>query len=146
MINLFNPILTQSLMSNEIVKETLDWVFNRYSDTKAILRQLGEGINTRIFVGQHSMLSFVRIEPNTQGSIHSHPEEQWGILLEGNCIRIQDDIELEMNEGDFWYVPPDILHGISTTDHPAVILDVFSPPRPAYQTEGHGFATENDDK
>lgn len=132
-------------MSIETNKEILDWVFNRNSDKNAILRKLGEGISTRIFVGKDSMLSFVRIEPHTQGSNHSHPEEQWGILLEGTCTRLQGDTEIDMVEGDFWYSPPNELHGIKTKDLPAVILDVFSPPRPAYRTEGEGFDSKGDE-
>lgn len=120
-------------------KELLEWVFNRNNDAKAIIRQLGDGINTRIFVGENSMLSFVRIEPKKQGTVHSHPEEQWGILLEGECIRIQNGIEIAMKEGDFWYTPSNISHGVRTTDKSAVILDVFSPPRPEYRKTGEGF-------
>jgi quercetin dioxygenase-like cupin family protein len=90
------------------------------------------------------MLSFVRIEPNTQGAIHKHPEEQWGLLLEGKCFRSQNGFEIEMSEGDFWYSPPNVLHGIRTSDSPAVILDIFSPPRPAYHNKGEGFGIEED--
>jgi quercetin dioxygenase-like cupin family protein len=132
-------------VSIETNKEMLDWVFNRNSDTKAILRQLGEGITTRIFVGEDSMLSFVRIEPHTQGSTHSHPEEQWGILLEGTCTRLQGGKEVDMVEGDFWYSPPNEVHGIRTNDESAVVLDVFSPPRTAYRTEGEGFGEKSDE-
>ncbi|OLS19335.1 MAG: hypothetical protein HeimC2_41710 [Candidatus Heimdallarchaeota archaeon LC_2] len=122
-----------------INKEDLQWVFNRNSNAKAILRKLGEGIDTRIFVGKDTMLSFVRIEPNTQGSIHKHPEEQWGLLLEGKCIRSQDGMDIDMVTGDFWYSAPNVSHGIRTTNESAVILDIFSPPRSAYRTEGTGF-------
>ena len=133
-------------MSSAAFKETLNWVFNRNSDAKAISRQLGEGIDARIFVGKDSMLSFVRIEPHTQGNMHSHPEEQWGILLEGSCTRLQGDMEIDMVGGDFWYSSPNELHGIKTNDLPAVILDVFSPPRSAYRSEGKGFGTKGDEK
>lgn len=131
-------------MNSEIDKTNLLWVFNRTSDEKAILRKLGEGINTRIFVGKDSMLSFVRLEPNTQGSIHSHPEEQWGVLIEGKCMRLQDGKEIEMEVGDFWYSGPNVEHGIRTTDSHAVILDIFSPPRPAYKEGGEGFGAKID--
>ncbi|MHA2504577.1 MAG: dimethylsulfonioproprionate lyase family protein [Candidatus Kariarchaeaceae archaeon] len=123
-------------------KMDLDWVFNRNSDTGAILRKLGEGISTRIFVGKDSMLSFVRLEPHTQGSTHSHPEEQWGILLEGSCVRIQEGKEIKMTKGDFWYSGPNVEHGIRTEEEAAVILDVFSPPRPAYREAGEGFGVD----
>ena len=122
-------------------KKELNWVFNRNSDAKAILRNLSESIKTRIFVGENAMLSFVRIPPNTQGSIHKHPEEQWGVLLEGTCLRLQDDQEVEMEVGDIWYTSANVVHGVRTTDQAALILDIFSPPRESYKTKGEGFGT-----
>ena len=115
------------------------WVFNRDSDTNAIVRKLSEDIRARIFVGKGSMLSFVTLPPHAQGSIHKHPEEQWGVLLEGTCIRLQDDQEVQMQVGDFWYTPSNVVHGIRTTDQTALILDIFSPPREAYRNKGKGF-------
>lgn len=82
-------------------KNQIKWVFNRKKDDKAIVRHLSEGIMTRIFVGNQSMLSFVHLAPHTKGEVHQHPEEQWGILLEGKCIRNQDQKEVEMQVGDF---------------------------------------------
>lgn len=121
-------------------KESLDWIFNRNSDKNAILRKLGDGIKTKIFVGKDSMLSFVRLEPNCIGTTHKHPEEQWGVLLEGTCTRIYRGKEIKMEEGDFWYTAPDELHGIRAGNKGALILDIFSPPRPDYQKGGSGFA------
>ena len=120
-------------------QENQIWVYNLYSDENAILRKLGEGINTRIFVGKDSMLSFVKIDPQTQGSIHKLPEEQWGILLEGECIRLQNEEEIVMKKGDFWYSPPNVLHGIRTETESALILDIFAPPRSEYRSSGEGF-------
>lgn len=120
-------------------KKNIDWVFNRNSDAKAIVRNLTDAIKQRVFVGDNSMLSFVTIPPHSQGSIHKHPEEQWGVLLEGTCIRLQDDQEIPMEVGDFWHTPGNNIHGVRTTDQQAVILDIFSPPREAYRTQGKGF-------
>lgn len=120
-------------------KTIVTWIFNRYKDERAIVRQLGEGITARIFVGTNSMLSFVHLDPFSEGEIHQHPEEQWGILLEGKCTRIQDGDEFEMEMGDFWITPSNVLHSLRTSEIPAVILDVFSPPRPEYRSKGKGF-------
>jgi quercetin dioxygenase-like cupin family protein len=117
------------------------WVFNRDSDTNAIVRNLSYEIKARIFVGEHSMLSFVRIPPHKQESIHKHSEEQWGVLLEGTCLRLQDDHEKMMKVGDFWYTPGEVLHGVKTLKKPALILDIFSPPRETYREKGEGFGT-----
>ena len=60
-----------------------DWVFNLNDQTQGIARKLGEGIATRIFPGDQAMLSVVTIAPHSTGTLHSHPQEQWGVLLEG---------------------------------------------------------------
>ncbi len=85
------------------------------------------------------MLSVVRIEPNSQGTVHSHPQEQWGVLLEGECVRIQGDEEVEMKAGDFWHTPGGVAHGIRTGKSAAVVLDIFAPPRDEYRKSGSGF-------
>ena len=116
-----------------------DWVFRLDDDTQGLQRVLGPGISTRIFAGEQAMLSVVRVEPHSQGSIHQHPEEQWGVLLEGECIRIQGDGEVRMKKGDFWHTPGGVLHGVRTEEAGATILDVFSPPREEYRKAGSGF-------
>ena len=116
-----------------------DWVFNLNDESQGIFRNLAEGLNTRIFPGENVMLSFVRIEPNSVGKIHHHPEEQWGILLEGECIRIQADEEVAVKAGDFWQTPGNVSHGIRTGAVGALVVDIFSPPRPEYKQAGAGF-------
>ena len=123
------------------------WVFQLRGDARGIERKLAKGINARIFCGQQVMLSVVHVEPNSSGTIHSHTEEQWGVLLEGKCTRIQDGEEVEATAGDFWHTPGGVLHGVRTGEASAVILDIFSPPRAEYKQAGTGFgaaATKKD--
>src|SRR5262249_12136504 len=47
------------------------------------------------------MLSVVTLAPNAQGILHHHPEEQWGVLLEGSAVRLQDGEEIPVKKGDF---------------------------------------------
>ena len=47
-----------------------------------------------------SDLSVVTIEPHSVSPVHSHPQEQWGVCLEGEWIRIQDGIEPHVKAGD----------------------------------------------
>ncbi len=116
-----------------------DWVFNLHDEGGGIRRTLGEGITTRIFCGDQAMLSVVRIAPHSTGTIHQHPEEQWGVLLEGACVRIQGGEEVAMTAGDFWHTPGGVPHGIRTGEAAATVLDVFSPPRDEYRKPGEGF-------
>jgi quercetin dioxygenase-like cupin family protein len=122
------------------------WVFNLNDDPRGIQRILGEGIKTSVFPGEQVMLSVVRVEPHASGSIHSHPEEQWGLLLEGKCTRIQNGEEVECETGDFWCSPGGSVHGIRTGDSHAVILDIFSPPRAEYKQAGSGFGAAKVEK
>ena len=115
------------------------WVFQLHGDARGIERKLAEGITARIFPGQQAMLSVVRVEPNSSGTLHSHPEEQWGVLLEGKCTRIQDGEEVEAVAGDFWHTPGGVMHSVRTGESSAVILDIFSPPRAEYRQAGTGL-------
>ena len=118
---------------------TEQWTFNLDDETQGIARKLGEGITTRIFPGDQAMLSVVRIAPHSQGTLHSHPEEQWGVLLEGALVRIQGGQEVSMKAGDFWRTPGGVEHSVTTGDEGALVLDVFAPPRDEYKKTGEGF-------
>ena len=114
--------------------------FNNINDLESgIKRVLGDGISTRIFCGDQSMLSIVTIEPNAKGQIHSHPQEQWGFLIEGSGIRIQGGEEVVIKKGDFWQTPGGVDHGIIGGPEGAKVLDIFSPPRDEYKKSGSGF-------
>ena len=114
--------------------------FNNINDLDSgIKRVLGDGISTRIFCGDQSMLSIVTIEPNAKGQIHSHPQEQWGFVIEGSGIRIQGGEEVVIKKGDFWQTPGGIDHGIIGGPEGAKVLDIVSPPRDEYKKSGSGF-------
>ena len=59
-----------------------------------LLRQLAPGVSARIFPGVNAMLSVVTIEPRSESPVHSHPNEPWGVCLEGSWIRIQDGVSI----------------------------------------------------
>lgn len=114
------------------------WYFR--STDNGLVRKLQDGVTTRIFFGDNLMLSLAEIAPNTISTIHSHPEEQWGYLLAGECVRIQNGEEVAMKQGDFWHTPPNSPHGVRTGELGATIMDIFSPPRKAYKEPGEGLA------
>lgn len=110
--------------------------------SQGIPRQLAEGLDTRIFVGTNVMVSVVRVEPGALGKPHAHTQEQWGYLVEGSGIRIQDNVDHPVKKGDLWLTPGGIMHGFRGGPDGAVILDIFSPPRPEYRKPGTGFGDE----
>lgn len=119
-----------------------DTFFNFADLSEGIARTLTTGIETRVFPGEQAMFSIVSFEPLSEGSIHSHPEEQWGVLLEGSGVRIQDGVDVPVGSGDFWRTPGGVEHGFRAGPEGAKVLDVFAPPREAYRKAGSGFAIE----
>ncbi len=120
---------------------TQDNFFNLSDPEQGIARQLTEGVATRVFPGEQAMLSLVTIEPNAEGRMHSHPEEQWGIMLEGEGVRVQDGVEVAVKKGDFWRTPGGVPHTFRAGPSGATVLDVFAPPREEYRQAGSGFGT-----
>ncbi len=104
-----------------------------------IPRTLAKGIQARIFPGTHLMLSVVELDPWSESPVHAHPNEQWGVCLEGEWIRIQDAQEYPVKAGDFWETPPNVPHGGRTLGHRCVILDIFAPPREEYRRPRAGL-------
>ena len=109
---------------------------------QGLQRELAPGLDARIFVGDRSMLSLVTFAPNAAGQVHSHPEEQWGVLLEGDGVRTQGGEDFAVKAGDFWRTPGGVPHGFRAGAKGARILDIFSPAREAYRKPGTGFAQD----
>lgn len=112
--------------------------------SQGLPRELSDGVTTRIFPGEQAMLSVVRIEPNARGTLHSHPEEQWGYLIEGSATRIQDGAHIPVEKNCFWRTPSNIEHSVIAGPEGCVILDVFAPPREDYKTAGRGFGADTE--
>ncbi|MBK1636231.1 cupin domain-containing protein [Rhodovulum adriaticum] len=105
-------------------------------------RQLAPGITTTIYTGDHAMISIVRFEPGARGVLHHHPEEQWGYCIGGSGVRIQDGEEVPIKPGDFWRTPGDMPHTMAAGPEGLTVMDVFAPPRAAYNRPGSGFAAD----
>ncbi|MBT3640896.1 MAG: cupin domain-containing protein [Acidiferrobacteraceae bacterium] len=116
--------------------------FNLDDLSQGIARNLADGVSTRIFPGDQAMLSVVRVEPDSYSDEHSHTQEQWGVILEGGGVRIQDGKEYIVSAGDFWRTPGDIVHAFRAGSNGAKLLDIFSPPRDEYRAAGSGVGSE----
>ncbi len=116
-----------------------DNFFNLHDMSQGIKRSLSEGLETRVFPGDQAMISIVKIGSGHKGKLHSHPEEQWGVLLEGSGVRTQGGEEIAVNAGDFWRTPGGVEHTFQAGAEGATVLDVFAPPREEYRKAGSGF-------
>ena len=65
--------------------------------------------------------------------MHDHPEEQWGLCLEGSGIRFQGGEEVAFSIGDFWRTPGGVPHTMRAGEDGCRVLDIFAPPRDEYR-------------
>ena len=114
--------------------------FNIDDPEGGIHRELAPGISTTVFTGDRAMVSIVRFAPNRRGTLHHHPEEQWGYCVSGSGTRFQGDEAVPVVPGDFWRTPGNIPHTMESGGDGLVVMDVFASPRKAYSKPGSGFA------
>lgn len=121
--------------------ETIE-VYSIDNPQGGITRKLAAGMHTQIFAGDKSMLSIVTVEPDAMGEMHQHPEEQWGLVLEGSATRYQGEIQFEIKKGDFYRTPPHVMHTMKAGSQGVRVLDIFAPIRDDYLKPGEGFSSK----
>ena len=90
---------------------------------------------SKLVTGQHIMLSFLELHDGTDVPEHSHPEEQAGLLMEGELLLRIGENEKILTVGDAYLVPPNVVHSARVVKGPMRILDIFGPPRADYVTK-----------
>lgn len=91
-----------------------------------------DGVVITTCAASRMMMSLVRMEPNSEVKAHSHPHEQIGMVLKGRAIFKIGDEKKELAVGEFYRVPPDVVHQVWALDEGAEALDIFSPIREDY--------------
>jgi quercetin dioxygenase-like cupin family protein len=83
-----------------------------------------------LVVGERAMMMKLTIEPGIPTPPHSHPHEQMGHVLEGNGVLYVGEESINIRAGTSFHIPPNAPHNFDATgDHPAVLIEAFSPPR-----------------
>jgi quercetin dioxygenase-like cupin family protein len=83
--------------------------------------------------GDKIMMMILTVEPGIPTPPHSHPHEQIGYLIEGRGVLFSGGKSMEIQAGTSFLIPPNESHNFNATgEKPAIIIDVFSPPRKDY--------------
>ena len=119
-----------------------DNFFNLRDSSQGIVRNLADGVTTRIFPGDQAMLSLVQLEPGTESDVHSHPQEQSGMFLDVSWARLPDSAVYPVTVGDLRITP-----GVGSQASPAgtdgvKVLDFFRPLRVQYRLHGLGVFSD----
>ncbi|MCY3812084.1 MAG: cupin domain-containing protein [Gammaproteobacteria bacterium] len=79
--------------------------------------------------GEHLQLIWARYEPGASYDLHTHPHEQFSVLLQGRLRLTVGDEVRDIGPGDMWYAPANVTHGGEILGDEAVIfIDVYGPP------------------
>ncbi|MCY3586104.1 MAG: cupin domain-containing protein [Acidimicrobiales bacterium] len=87
-----------------------------------------EQVEAQILTGEHMHMIRAVYEPGATYEMHSHPHEQFSLLLSGRMLLTVGEETREIGPGDGWYAPGGVPHGgVVLGDEPAVFIDVYSP-------------------
>ena len=87
-----------------------------------------DGHETQIISGEHMHLLRAVFEPGSTYPMHSHPHEQFSLLLSGRILLTVGDETREIGPGDGWYAASNVPHGGQIIgDQKAIFIDVYSP-------------------
>ena len=117
----------------ERVLADLPWEPVFESTERVVPLVVGEGVELRPVFGHSLMMSFVYMKPNSVATVHAHPEEQMGTILEGEYEFELNGVRRLCRAGDVYVVPPGVPHGARTYARGCVALDVFAPPRGGFR-------------
>lgn len=85
-------------------------------------------VEAQILTGAHMHLIRAVYEPGATYEMHSHPHEQFSLLLSGRMLLTVGGETREIGPGDGWYAPGGVPHGGEVLgDEPAVFIDIYSP-------------------
>ena len=94
-----------------------------------LAKELRPGILGKSFWGENLMLMVVDLEAGAILPEHSHPQEQGGIVLEGELEFMIAGESRILHPGDVYMIPGGVEHRVRVGASPARVLDVFSPVR-----------------
>ncbi|HVP17940.1 MAG TPA: cupin domain-containing protein [Spirochaetia bacterium] len=101
------------------------------------ITELVKGSTSHLVRGSNVMLSFITMKAGSIFELHSHPEEQIMVVLEGYCDEIIEDKVYRVGPGDVLRLPPNVRHGAFLRDVDCKALDIFSPVRSDYSAKFH---------
>ncbi|MBN1647340.1 MAG: cupin domain-containing protein [Spirochaetales bacterium] len=84
----------------------------------------------RIYTGVNLQVVEYTFPPDKAFPVHSHEaHEQMGYLVSGKMGFCIGGVRKDLRPGDWYHAPAGVEHNSWTYDGPAVLLDIFSPPR-----------------
>jgi quercetin dioxygenase-like cupin family protein len=91
--------------------------------------QVWDSVVARRVQGERLTLAVVELAPNAVVPEHRHPNEQCGLVIEGEVTFRIGDEQRVLGPGGTWRILGDVPHQVTTGPAGAVVIDVFAPAR-----------------
>jgi quercetin dioxygenase-like cupin family protein len=88
------------------------------------LDEFRPGIWSKLESGSNLTMAFMEIAPYKEGTIHDHPFDQCGIVIEGEIEMLVGEEERLLRPMETYFIPAGVKHNWKTTGLPAKILDI----------------------
>ncbi|MDI3525216.1 MAG: gluconolactonase [Candidatus Atribacteria bacterium] len=112
-------------------EERKKYIIRPYQDVPLV--ELVKGSLSHLVWGEKIMVSFLTMKAGSVFDIHTHPQEQVMIVLEGYCDEIIEGKKYRVEKGDVIIIPPNVPHGALIGDVDCKVIDIFSPVREDYK-------------
>ena len=96
-------------------------------------KELVPGVVVRTFWGEQMLASLVDLAAGAIVPSHSHPHEQFGMLLRGEMQMTIAGETRTVQAGDLYFVPGGVEHGVHVGAAGAQAIEAFSPVREEYK-------------
>ena len=93
------------------------------------VKQLEEGIERQMIVGEKLMICRLRLAPHVVTPAHDHPHEQMTIVERGRVLFTIGNEQRLAQAGEVLYFPSGTWHGATMLEDEVVLVDIFSPIR-----------------
>jgi len=105
--------------------------YKLFYNASNIKSEIVEGdVKRYIYTGENIQTVEYHFPPNKVFPEHKHEDhEQIGFLVKGKMVFRIGNVERILKPGDYYHAPRGVVHNAWTLDEPAVLLDLFSPPR-----------------
>lgn len=95
--------------------------------------EVADGVSFQPVYGHNMLLNFVLFAPDRGFPRHQHPEEQLGMVVEGEMEFTIGDETRTIRAGDVYVIPSEVPHEGRTHELACLMLDIFAPPRSGFR-------------
>ena len=103
--------------------------FGHWNWAACPVERVADGITRQLISGERLMICRLSLAPRVVTAVHSHPHEQMTLVERGRVRFHVAGADRIAVAGDVLLFPSGIEHGATILDEPAVLVDIFSPPR-----------------